>query len=140
MQSHSLKTRSYHCILEKEGVGIQPDNGYVVHIEPLVRDNSYTQRVLYTANAGMQLSINTLQPFTVTAPNVFAYVDQAIQVVEGEGKIFIGNATYRMEQGVLIVVPKNTIFKIENNRDQSLQYYTIYSMAVMHKGEVINDE
>ena len=100
-------------------------DGYVVNIKKAAKDNDYFRRVLFTATKS-QLVLMSLRPGEEIGAEVHK-VDQALYVVDGEGKVVLDGAGQDFAKGAIVVVPAGVEHNVINAGDEPMKLFTIYS-------------
>ena len=100
-------------------------NGYVVNIKKSAKDNDYFRKVLFTAT-NSQLVLMSLRPGEEIGAEVHK-VDQALYVVDGEGKVVLDGAAQDFTKGAIVVVPAGVEHNVINAGDEPMKLFTIYS-------------
>lgn len=132
--------QSYLMIPEKQGVGVQPEEGIVINIRDMALfNNEFFRRIIYTSSNnsgnGMQLAVMNLLPGEEIGTEVHTNGDQQIRVEEGIGRAKIGNDIYEIKENALIIVPKGIAHNVINISDTvSLKLSIIYSFAAHPPG------
>ena len=100
-------------------------DGYVVNIKKSAKDNDYFRKVLFTATKS-QLVLMSLRPGEEIGAEVHK-VDQALYVVDGEGKVVLDGAAQDFTKGAIVVVPAGVEHNVINAGDEPMKLFTIYS-------------
>ena len=100
-------------------------DGFVVNIKKAAKDNDYFRKVLFTATKS-QLVLMSLRPGEEIGAEVHK-VDQALYVVDGEGKVVLDGAGQDFTKGAIVVVPAGVEHNVINAGDEPMKLFTIYS-------------
>lgn len=109
--------------------------GYTVNIEEKTKSNTDFRHVLYTGHH-MQLVLMTLQPGEDIGLEVHEDNDQFFRFESGTGSVIVGETTYTVGDGDVVIVPAGTQHNIINTGIDTLNLYTIYSPA-HHKDGIV---
>lgn len=109
--------------------------GYFGHIEQLTKDNSNFRTVLYTG-AHMQLVLMTLQPGEEIGHETHEENDQFFRFEAGLGTVIVGETTYHVHDGDVVIVPAGTPHNVMNTGSGPLSLYTIYAPS-HHKDGIV---
>jgi len=110
--------------------------GYVVAIEKETKKNTDFRRVLYTGKHS-QLVFMSLKPGEEIGEETHEDVDQFFRFEEGEGKVIIDGAEYRVKDGNAVIVPAGAKHNVINtSKLVNLKLYTIYSPPEHQDGVV----
>jgi mannose-6-phosphate isomerase-like protein (cupin superfamily) len=117
--------------------------GYVVNIKKAAKDNDYFRKVLFTATKS-QLVLMSLRPGEEIGTEVHK-VDQALYVVDGEGKVVLDGAGQDFTKGAIVVVPAGVEHNVINAGDEPMKLFTIYSppqhaAGTVHRTKVAAEE
>jgi len=100
-------------------------DGFVVNIKKAAKDNDYFRKVLFSATKS-QLVLMSLRPGEEIGAEVHK-VDQALYVVDGEGKVVLDGAAQDFTKGAIVVVPAGVEHNVINAGDEPMKLFTIYS-------------
>ena len=110
--------------------------GYVVAIEKETKKNTDFRRVLYTGKHS-QLVFMSLKPGEEIGEETHEDVDQFFRFEEGEGKVIIDGAEYRVKDGNAVIVPAGAKHNVINtSKLVNLKLHTIYSPPEHQDGVV----
>jgi len=110
--------------------------GYTENIEQKTVENTDFRKVLYTGEH-MQLVLMSLKPNEDIGLEVHTENDQFFRFEQGHGRVLIGETTYDVSDGDVIIIPANTQHNVSNvSNDEDLKMYTIYSPA-HHKDQIV---
>jgi mannose-6-phosphate isomerase-like protein (cupin superfamily) len=110
-------------------------HGYHGDIESLTLDNEHFRHVLYTAEH-MQLVLMKLEPGEEIGSEVHEENDQFFRFEAGNGTVIVGETTYDVADGDVVIVPAGTEHNVINTGDEALKLYTIYAPAHHQDGIV----
>jgi len=100
---------------------------FVTDIEQDALKNEFYRRVLLTERH-TQLVLMTLLPGEETGIEVHKHHDQLIRVEAGSGALNLADRSYRLSDGVVVVIPAGIDHNIANTSpDEPLRLYTLYS-------------
>lgn len=103
--------------------------GFATNIEKETLENENFRKVLYTSKHS-QLVLMNLRPKEEIGMEVHPDNDQFFRIEKGMGKCIIDGNEYRLEDGVVVVVPSGSQHNVINTSDsEELKLYTIYSPA-----------
>jgi mannose-6-phosphate isomerase-like protein (cupin superfamily) len=102
-------------------------HGHFTHIEKETLENTDYRRVLYTGEHS-QLVLMSLQSGQDIGEEVHD-VDQFFRFEKGNGKVFIDQTEYTVEDGDSVIVPAGSKHNVLNIGPDELKLYTIYSPA-----------
>jgi quercetin dioxygenase-like cupin family protein len=123
-------------IPEKTGVGRQPEVGFAVDSQELLRQDDNYLRVVDTTDQ-FQTIIMTLQPGDSTSSEVHTTATQAIMVVYGAGEIVMDGQAWRLVPGAVVVIRPGVLHKIQNTESSgSLKLVSFYNEPLYEPGEV----
>ena len=98
------------------------------NIEEETRANRMYRRVLRTYPGKTQLVLMSLEPGEDVPAEIHRRAVQFIRVEGGTGRLDMGGRSYRLRDGVSVMVPPNTEHYIRNtSRTKRLQMYILYS-------------
>ena len=101
--------------------------GFFGNIEKDTIKNKNFRKVLYTSKH-CQLVLMSLKPKEAIGMEVHPDNDQFLRFEKGTGKCIIDGHTYKLEDGVAIIVPAGAKHNIINtSTKEELKLYTIYS-------------
>lgn len=101
--------------------------GYKGSVGEVVAGNSNFRKVLYTG-AHLQLVAMTLQPNEDIGEEDHEGHDQFFHFVSGEGEVLVGETTYQVTAGDVVIVPSGVLHNVTNTSDSAvLELYTTYS-------------
>ena len=100
-------------------------DGYHDDIEKQTTGNDNFRRVLYTGK-NLQLVLMTLKPGEEIGSEVHEDRDQFFRFEEGNGKAFIDDNVYDVEDGSGLIIPAGSRHNVRNTGDVPLKMYTIY--------------
>ena len=111
-------------------------NGFTANIEKDTLENGNFRKVLYTSKHS-QLVLMSLRPKEEIGMEVHPDNDQFFRFEKGEGKCIIDGHEYKLNDGVVIIVPAGAQHNIINvSETEDLKLYTIYSPA-HHKDGIV---
>jgi mannose-6-phosphate isomerase-like protein (cupin superfamily) len=119
--------------------------GYKGSINLEVTGKTDFRRVLYTGEK-MQLVAMTLQPGEDIGAEVHEGHDQFFQISSGVGEALVGETTYELSAGDMVIVPSGAHHNITNTSDtEVMELYTIYAPpehadGTTHATKAIADE
>jgi mannose-6-phosphate isomerase-like protein (cupin superfamily) len=88
----------------------------------------------------MQLVYMSIKPLDDIHKEVHKEHDQFIRVEQGEGNAIINGETYKLYDGIGIMIPAGAIHQIINtSKDKDLKLYTIYSPPE-HKPNTLQED
>ncbi|MDY0272227.1 MAG: cupin domain-containing protein [Advenella sp.] len=99
--------------------------GFVDNIEKLTVENENYRKVLYTGK-NLQLVLMTLQPGEEIGQEVHETHDQFLRIEEGQGTLYLDDATHQVEDDFAIIVPAGAVHNVVNTGTVALKLYTIY--------------
>jgi mannose-6-phosphate isomerase-like protein (cupin superfamily) len=101
--------------------------GYHTPIEEKTLSNTYFRHVLFTG-ANMQLVLMALKPREDIGLETHEGHDQFFRIESGIGEAVIGEDTFQLKDGDVVIVPAGEKHNIVNTSDtQMLKLYTIYA-------------
>lgn len=110
--------------------------GFCTNIEKDTLENKNYRKVIYTGK-NMQLVLMTLQPGEEIGMEVHDDHDQFFRIESGEGKCIIDDNEYKLEDGVVIIVPAGANHNVINTSlTEELKLYTIYAPPV-HRDQLL---
>jgi len=102
------------------------NNIFYENIEDKTRENSTYRKVVYTGK--IQFVYMSIKPLDDIHKEVHNDHDQFIRVEEGEGIAILRELTYKLYDGIGLIIPAGITHQIINtSTDKSLKLYTIYS-------------
>lgn len=102
--------------------------GFGINIESATLKNEFYRRVLFTVPKSMQLVVMSLQPGEEIGMEVHPKATQFIRVESGSGHAIIGKKTFRLKDGVSVIVPPRKRHNIINtSKTHPMKLYTIYT-------------
>ena len=100
---------------------------FSVNVEKAVVKNRYYRNVVYT-DKNIQLVYMRLRPKEEIGAEKHVRSTQFFRIESGKGMAIVGRRRYRLKDGVVVIVPPNTIHNIINtSKTEDLLLYTIYS-------------
>jgi len=103
------------------------DNYYYDNIEEATIENKNFRNVVFTTT-NLQLVFMSLKPGEDIGSEIHPYITQFIRVEKGEGIAIIEGQTFKLTDGVAIIIPLNNQHNIINtSKYKDLKLYTIYS-------------
>ncbi|HLT29576.1 MAG TPA: cupin domain-containing protein [Myxococcaceae bacterium] len=111
-------------------------SGYTINIETATLENPHFRKVLFTTPRS-QLVLMTLQAGEEIGAETHDDHDQFFRVEAGEGKAIVGNDTYPLADGVVVVVPAGQHHNVINTGKEPLRLYTLY-MPPEHPDGIIH--
>ena len=117
------------------------------NIEKNTISNNFYRKVLYThkngKNNGMQFVLMSLKPGVEIGMEVHKDHDQFIRIEKGKGKAIIKKGivlkSYKLYDGVGIIIPSGTYHNIINTGKKKLKLFTIYTPPE-HKPYLVQKE
>ena len=109
--------------------------GYYGDIETLTKENKDFRRVLYTGTH-MQLVLMALPPGEEIGLETHYENDQFFRFESGSGMVLVGETSYPVADGDVVIVPAGTPHNVSNTGDEPLTLYTIYAPS-HHKDGII---
>jgi mannose-6-phosphate isomerase-like protein (cupin superfamily) len=101
--------------------------GYTKNIEQATLDNTNFRQVEYTGQH-MQLVLMSLNPGEEIGLETHPDNDQFFRFESGEGKVIVGETTYIVGDGDVVIIPAGVEHNIINTSSiESLKCYTIYA-------------
>lgn len=111
--------------------------GYRINIEKSTIQNQNYRRVLYTSNNDLQLTIMSIRPQEDIGMEKHSNLAQLVRIESGTGKAIIGKTIYRLEDGVIVIIPRNTRHNIINtSKTEDLKIYVVYT-AQQHVDKLV---
>lgn len=111
--------------------------GYRINIEKSTIQNKNYRRVLYTSNNDLQLTIMSIRPQEDIGMEEHSNLAQLVRIESGTGKAIIGKTIYRLEDGVIVIIPRNTRHNIINtSKTEDLKIYVVYT-AQQHVDKLV---
>ena len=111
-------------------------SGYFGHIEADTLENEYFRKVLYTGKR-MQLVLMTIQPGDDIGMEDHDGHDQFFRFESGEGEVVVGDETYKVGDGDVVIVPDGARHNVINTSEtEPLKLYTIYAPAEHADGTI----
>lgn len=111
-------------------------SGYTINIETETLENPHFRRVLFTTPLS-QLVLMTLQPGEEIGAETHDDHDQFFRIEAGQGKAIVGEDTYALEDGVVVIVPAGAHHNVINTGKEPLRLYTLY-MPPEHPDGVVH--
>lgn len=102
--------------------------GYISPIEDLTNQNASFRHVLYSGEH-LQLVLMSLQPGEEIGSETHADTDQFFRIEQGQGRIVIDGACYRLRPGDVAIVPAGASHNLVCTGDAPLKLYTLYGPA-----------
>ena len=110
--------------------------GFFGNIEKDTVKNKNFRKVLYTSKH-CQLVLMSLKPKEEIGMEVHPDNDQFLRFEKGKGRCLIDGHSYKLEDGVAVIVPAGAKHNIINtSATEELKLYTIYSPA-HHKDGIV---
>ena len=110
---------------------------YKANIEFLVLSNKNFRQVLHTSKS-FQLVLMCLEPNQEIGYEVHETNDQFFRFEKGQGKAFVDDASYDLNDGDVLIVPMGAKHNIINvSESEPLLFYTLYSPP-HHKDKTIH--
>jgi mannose-6-phosphate isomerase-like protein (cupin superfamily) len=117
------------------------------NIEKSTISNNFYRKVLYThkneKNNGMQFVLMSLKPGVEIGMEIHKDHDQFIKIEKGKGKAIIKKGhilkSYKLYDGIGIIIPSGTYHNIINTGKDNLKIYTIYTPPE-HKQYLVQKE
>jgi mannose-6-phosphate isomerase-like protein (cupin superfamily) len=101
--------------------------GYKGSITDAVVGNTNFRKVLYTGSQ-VQLVAMTLQPKEDIGAEDHEGHDQFFHVVSGVGQALVGETTYEIAAGDMVIVPSGVMHNVTNTSEtEVMELYTTYS-------------
>lgn len=104
-------------------------NIYHKNIEKDALKNKNYRKVVYTVPGSIQLVLMNLKP-TEFIPKEIHEISQFVRIESGTGEVIIdyddGAKTYKLEDGVAVIIPPGVYHKIINTGKEDLKLYAIY--------------
>ena len=101
--------------------------GYSTDIEKQSLENTAFRRVLFTGK-NMQLVLMSLKPGEDIGSEVHQDRDQFFRVEAGQARAEVGEDTWELADGSIVVVPAGSRHNITNtSKDAELKLYTLYA-------------
>jgi mannose-6-phosphate isomerase-like protein (cupin superfamily) len=101
-------------------------NIFYENIEDKTRENNAYRKVSYTGK--MQFVYMSINPLDDIHKEIHLNHDQFIRVEEGEGNAILNGKTYKLYDGIGLIIPAGVEHQIINtSKDKNLKLYTIYS-------------
>lgn len=111
--------------------------GYKSNIESLVLSNKNFRQVLHTSKS-FQLVLMCLEPNQEIGYEVHKTNDQFFRFEKGQGKAFVDDISYDLNDGDVLIVPMGAKHNIVNvSESEPLLFYTLYSPP-HHKDKTIH--
>ena len=102
-------------------------NNYIKNIEEETLANEYFRKVIYT-DSRMQLVLMSIAPNENIPRETHSTIDQFIRVERGEGKAVLNGEEFMLNDGSVIIIPKDVEHEIINlSTTSALKLYTIYT-------------
>lgn len=99
---------------------------YYDNIEQQTKNNSNYRQVVFTDN--LQLVLMSIKPKEEIGEEIHPHTDQFFRIESGKGKAIVDGKTYKLRDGVGLIIPKNTKHNIINTHStKELKLYTIYA-------------
>jgi len=100
-------------------------NDALHRIKKLAKANEAFRRELATTQR-LQVVLMCLQPGEDIGAETHEDTDQVFVVVKGEGRAVVGEQSFAIEKGVMVIVPAGTSHNLLNDAGETLRLYTIY--------------
>ena len=114
------------------------DNIFYENIETNTIENTSYRKIVYTGR--MQFVYMSIKPMDNIHKEIHEEHDQFIRVEEGEGNAILNGKTYKLYDGIGLMIPAGIEHQITNtSKDKELKLYTIYSPPE-HKSGLIQEE
>ena len=111
--------------------------GYKGAIASEVIGNPNFRKVLYTGSQ-LQLVAMTLQPKEDIGAEDHDGHDQFFHIVSGVGEALIGETTYEIAAGDMVIVPSGEMHNVSNTSETDImEFYTTYSPPE-HRDKVVH--
>jgi len=116
------------------------------NIEKETLKNKNYRKVLYTVPGKNQLVLMSLKPGEDIPKEIHQHTSQFFRIEKGKGIAIVGDKTYRLKDGMSLIIPPNKKHYIKNtSKTEDLKIYTIYSPGVhppnrVDKRQPLNDE
>ncbi len=102
------------------------NNVFYENIETNTIANTYYRKVVYTGK--MQFVYMSLKPLDTIHMEVHKDHDQFFRIEAGTGEAIVNGQTYKLNDGIGLIVPAGAKHKIINTSDtQDLKLYSIYT-------------
>lgn len=109
--------------------------GFHAPIEMQTTANDDFRHVLYTGEH-MQLVLMSLLPGEDIGLETHTENDQFFRFESGEGTVTVGETSYQVVDGDVVVVPAGTPHNVTNRGSGALKFYTIYAPS-HHKDGIV---
>jgi mannose-6-phosphate isomerase-like protein (cupin superfamily) len=109
--------------------------GFHAPIEVQTKENNDFRHVLYTG-AHMQLVLMSLLPGEEIGLETHSENDQFFRFESGTGTVIVGETTYEVADGDVVIVPAGTAHNVINSGTDSLKLYTLYAPS-HHKDGIV---
>jgi mannose-6-phosphate isomerase-like protein (cupin superfamily) len=96
------------------------------NLKELTIDNKNYRKVLYTGKQQQLILIN-LKPNDFIKQESYDTIDQFVRVEKGNGIVIIDGIDYELKDGIELIIPAGSQYKIVNTSLTNLSLYTIYS-------------
>ena len=107
------------------------------NIEKDTLKNKNYRKVLNTVSGKNQLVLMSLKPGEDIPMEVHKTISQFIRIEQGEGIAIISNKTFKLKDGMSIIIPLNKKHYIKNtSKTKDLKLYTIYSPEAHKKNRI----
>lgn len=101
---------------------------YYSNIEKDTIKNNKYRDVLYTIPSKMQLVLMSLNPGEDIPKEIHKTHAQFIRVESGSGEAVVGKTSYKLKDGISIIIPPGREHYIRNtSKTKKLKLYTIYT-------------
>ena len=101
-------------------------NIFYEDIETKTQENTAYRKVVYTGK--QQFVYMSIKPLDDIHKEVHNEHDQFIRIEDGEGTAIINDKTYKLYDGIGLIIPAGATHQIINtSKDKDLKLYTIYS-------------
>lgn len=109
------------------------DGIFYENIEKETDNNTAYRKVAYTGK--MQFVYMNIEPMDDIHKEIHEHHDQFIRIEKGEGIAILNDKTYKLHDGIGLIIPSGVTHKIINtSKTLPLKLYTIYSPPEHPKG------
>ena len=113
-------------------------NIFYENIETTTIENTAYRKVVYTGK--MQFVYMNIKPLDDIHKEIHEDHDQFIRIEEGEGEAIIDGKSYKLFDGIGLIIPAGKEHQIINtSKDKELKLYSIYSPPE-HKDKLVQEE
>ena len=101
-------------------------SGLALNLVAAAIENKSFRRVIHTSGT-QQLTVSSLKGGEDLSAAANANVTQTFFIASGEGIVDLGNESFQISPGVVIVVPVAFAYSIRNTSEDDLKIYAIHS-------------